>query len=209
MFLGILNNYAGHIYNFRTLKKIKNGEWKYFRGNEIFLGINTNVYGLFPHMDRHTRNLRTVAPTPNTRTIVVNLYKYWHWHQYNSINSSVTRHMDLYFLTKNLIFFSICPIFWDFFENVKSHVTDELNLYRRVWDDRDSRDSRTRTTPGVVIWPQARWQPPPLNGEFFKLLFFLLLRGGWVIPSWLAHQRQSNVWIAAARLYPITLNHGQ
>ena len=53
MFLGILNNYAGHIYNFRTLKKIKNGEWKYFWGNEIFFRINTNVYGLFPHMDRH------------------------------------------------------------------------------------------------------------------------------------------------------------
>ena len=60
MFLCILNNYAGQIYNFWTLKK-KNGEWKYFQGNKIFLRINTNVYGLFPHIDCHTPHTISIS----------------------------------------------------------------------------------------------------------------------------------------------------
>ena len=40
MFLGILNNYAGHIYSFRTLKKNNMG--------------SENISGLIPHMDCHS-----------------------------------------------------------------------------------------------------------------------------------------------------------
>ena len=67
--------------------KKKNGEWKYSRANKIFLGINTNVYGLFPHMDRHilvyTRNEKYMIylNTPmayETLPVTTNFKPNWH-----------------------------------------------------------------------------------------------------------------------------------
>ena len=53
------NNYTGHIYSLR----------KIFRCIKICLGISKYIYGLFPHMDRHTTNDKIILTPTHTSTM--------------------------------------------------------------------------------------------------------------------------------------------